>query len=321
MKIKGPLLSIGASGSIGNVLTFSKRKTHQHARSKQGANKKLTPKQTEWRLLMDFVSLKWQSLTAEQKESYSTLGKAQSPQITGFQYLAHVGMLDPATYLDLAVFSPLMYATPGGQFINYADRTNNFDITEDGVNSYEIKQQNTRKNRYYYYKPGNRCTQRLNQTKDLEIPPGNFTISFFYDSYNYADFHSLLAMSSNTIANQGWYFYQDSQNALKLALFGPSTTYLTVFANTSGIHQFNYVTVVDEGTTTRTYCNGKLTHIYTPGPWNTEELGLFWIFRKWYGAAENHQAISDITILKRALSFTEVKNLYNAQKLNIKFDN
>jgi hypothetical protein len=71
MKIKGPLLSNLASGSIGPHLTFSQRKSGQQARYQKAQVDVITSARTTQRSYFDEAVGKWNSLSDEQRQQWN----------------------------------------------------------------------------------------------------------------------------------------------------------------------------------------------------------------------------------------------------------
>ena len=317
MKIKGPLLSIGASGSVGNVLTFSKRKTHQHARNKQGTNKKLTPAQAEWRLLFDFVSLKWQSLTDDEKNVYRALGKELNPSLTGFQYLAKIGLISPSEYLDLAFFCPLMYPTLANQFTNYGNQENNINITRYATDTFQIKKRTTSKNKYYFYRAKSQTELSIDQNIDLELDSNNTTLCFLYQSVVTINNNYNLFLTSTTLEHKGITLSQVDAQFLLLTIHGDTNIYKNVIKAPYDARNLNYVCIVFTSGTTLAYVNGKLSRTITPGQVDFDTVDSIFLQQFNWGSEGNIKIHNNYTILKRALSADEVMIMYKNQKLNL----
>lgn len=79
-KIKGPLFSQKASGSVANFLTFSDRKTGQQARFQRKQRYQRTPAQRVGRDIYRAAIADWRSLTDYEREEYNkkAVGKVVS---------------------------------------------------------------------------------------------------------------------------------------------------------------------------------------------------------------------------------------------------
>jgi len=70
-KLKGPLLSVNAHGSIGKRLTYSKRPSGNQARFQRANHDANTSSQQTQRTLFLEAIGKWNSLTDEQQELWN----------------------------------------------------------------------------------------------------------------------------------------------------------------------------------------------------------------------------------------------------------
>jgi len=104
-KLKGPLLSLEARGSLGPGLTYSERKSGSQVRIQQ---KQVIPKpsfaSTDNQSLYRLIIARWNSFTKEQRDLYNEEVKTENLQISGWNLFVKKAMLDPKTYLGLAGF-------------------------------------------------------------------------------------------------------------------------------------------------------------------------------------------------------------------------
>lgn len=70
VKLKGPAMSVKATGSIGDVLTFSRTKKVQYIKHKPTPAQPQTGNQVSMRMMMKFLSQQWASLTDAYKASW-----------------------------------------------------------------------------------------------------------------------------------------------------------------------------------------------------------------------------------------------------------
>lgn len=73
-KVTGPLLSMDASGTVGNAMVFSKWKGRSYVRSWVRPSNPKTPAQVANRAMMKYLSQLWHSLAALTRASWATLG-------------------------------------------------------------------------------------------------------------------------------------------------------------------------------------------------------------------------------------------------------
>ena len=316
MKIKGPLLSINAHGTIANTLTFSKRKTHQHLRSKQKQNKKITPKQQEWRLLMDFVSLKWASLNDDEKAAYTVQAQTSQRNITGFQMFASYAMKDPKEYLDFIFFCPFVYEAPANEFINYADQTYNILSTNPTLGRYEIITRNTRKTKYTNRSIEDRNYFTTPKTKPIGISNSEFTVIFLYRLIKYVSVVRPFGFSESANYDSGFFMYQDEIDRIKIILPHPDgDIYPKAYDN---------YTIGEEVLMSYTLKDGDFK-VYVNGNLETESINVVpnvavsnkVAIHDWVAASTgNVSEMSYVTILNRELSASEIKTIYKSLKIN-----
>jgi len=316
MKIKGPLLSVGASGSVGNVLTFSKRKTHQHARNKQGANKKLTPAQAEWRLLFDFVSLKWQSLTDDQKNVYRNLGKELNPSLTGFQYLAKIGMQSPKDYLDLECFFPLMKKSATNTYKDYSGNNEDIAIYDYTSERLDQEQYNTKKTRWRLNRKTTEVYLQTITSNYYALERNNFTMNFLYKMKTYGQQQDLVRILNYSIPKTGFKLLSKDEGFV-FSVYDGETRYYPLFDPvTNYFNRTMYISFV--------FTDGKIT-LYVNGVFEKEVVSVNFIMNVanrvifWNGNTLDPTStfnLGQFSLLKRALSESECLFLYKALKLN-----
>lgn len=87
-KLVGPLLSLTASGSLGNTLTFQTSKGRNTVGVKFPRKKTRTPKQMKVRAVYGEAISFWRGFTDELKAPYNLLGQRQG--ISGLNYFLKV---------------------------------------------------------------------------------------------------------------------------------------------------------------------------------------------------------------------------------------
>jgi hypothetical protein len=96
-KIRNPLNSISASGSIGERLTFSQRKSGQQARFQKKQSDKITTKRITERALYSSAVLGWNGLDTMLKENWKSA--AYSRHMTGYNFYVKVFITEGIGYL------------------------------------------------------------------------------------------------------------------------------------------------------------------------------------------------------------------------------
>lgn len=90
VKVIGPALSLGASKSLGNLLTFQKRRggTAVYLKNKPGGREPFTPsyKQRDQRAIIGLLTAQWQSFTQAVKDQWNEDAKTAGEVGSGYHY-------------------------------------------------------------------------------------------------------------------------------------------------------------------------------------------------------------------------------------------
>jgi len=127
-KLTGPLLSETAHGSVGKILTFSKRKSGQQARSYNKPRKIPSPKQRGQRRLTEFLVAQWQNMSDPDKATWNTAAKASDLKIAGYHYFLREAQRDLYTHHGLCAYWHLN-EYDGGKVKDIS--SNNYDGTPE----------------------------------------------------------------------------------------------------------------------------------------------------------------------------------------------
>jgi len=123
MKIKGPLLSLGAHGSIADILTFSKKRTGQQARKYNKPTGVPSGSQRSRRRLTEFLVAQWQNMTTAQKATWETNAKASDKRLSGYHFFLRSAQRDLYTHTGLCAYWP-MNELSGNQILDLSGNTN-----------------------------------------------------------------------------------------------------------------------------------------------------------------------------------------------------
>ena len=77
VKTKGPLFSLSASGSIGKVLNYSKRKSGPQVRKHHKPSGDPSQLQRGMRRLTEFIVAQWVGMSAPDKETWNVAAREQ----------------------------------------------------------------------------------------------------------------------------------------------------------------------------------------------------------------------------------------------------
>ena len=106
-KVKGPLLSQRAHGSIGDLITYQSRNIFQNCHRKATPTDRNSPAQISRREIFAAAILVWQSMTADEKEVYNAQGITYN-NISGFNVFLKLKQ-DTAAYW--AKFGTVLFGT------------------------------------------------------------------------------------------------------------------------------------------------------------------------------------------------------------------
>lgn len=106
VKIKGPLLSQDAHGTVANLLTYSRRKSGQQVRKTNQPLADPSAKQIGHRRLVFFIICQWRTMSDADKATWTTNAKAAGNYLSGYHYFLQQALLDPYTHHGLALYLP-----------------------------------------------------------------------------------------------------------------------------------------------------------------------------------------------------------------------
>ncbi|GAJ13192.1 unnamed protein product [marine sediment metagenome] len=99
-KLKLPLLSLGASGSISGAITYLKRMSRQIVEKKPELKDAKTEAQLEWRHMFNKVVALWHALSPEEKAEWESAARPR--HMTGYAwFLSQALRPNPGIYLPL----------------------------------------------------------------------------------------------------------------------------------------------------------------------------------------------------------------------------
>lgn len=127
-KTTGPLLSQQAHGTLGNILTYSKRQSGQQVRKINKPLKEPSAKQLGHRRLVSFITTHWKYMSDADKTTWATNAKALGKYISGYHYFLHSALLDPTAYHGLVGYWPCNREVNGQIFdLSSYHKTGNFE--------------------------------------------------------------------------------------------------------------------------------------------------------------------------------------------------
>jgi len=313
-KITGPLHSDKASGSLGDCLTFSKRKSGAQVRF-QRKQKIVTPSwgQADEQSLYRVIYARWLSLSSAQKQAYDDEAKSKNLSMSGWNLFLRKAMSDPMFYLGLvgywsmnrAGFGTVLDLSKNGnvgtlkptwpsnspQYVDSKNKKLLKALSFDGVND--------------YVDCGN---------KDNLEALSNFTAEAWFKASAYDD-RTIVSKRQHSLPWNGW--------QVRL-LSSTSIFYYTTYSTTS---ISKIVTVSDLGTSWhhivytitdnvgQLYLDGVPVGTTSTGVGNIVNTNAVFSVGSMNGGLQFFNgSIDDVRIYNRALSAPEILNLYNMFK-------
>ena len=112
VRIKSPLMSQKASGTIGGILTFSDRKTGSQVRYQKKQKDKITLSRTTQRDLFNQAIGAWNLLNSAEKKSWNVRAKGQN--LTGYNLYISIFIgenIKIDSYYGVAIYGDTIYGS------------------------------------------------------------------------------------------------------------------------------------------------------------------------------------------------------------------
>lgn len=122
-KLKGPLFSLGAHGSVNKSLNYSQRKGKNLLRKFSYPKKAVSLKQWTQRHIIGLLTAHWQIKTNDEKKTYNDLAAESGLNISGFNYFLKVAQQDLYTHHGLCGYWSMNEST-GNQALDYSGNGN-----------------------------------------------------------------------------------------------------------------------------------------------------------------------------------------------------
>ena len=313
-KIKAPLFSLDASGTLDKTLTYRKKPQNNTASkySKPGSVNPFesSPRQKDQRSIIGLITACWQSKTSLDKLSWDASAKAARFKGSGYHYFLHLAQSDLTTYLGLVGFWSMNYNV-GDKIPDLSGNANHGTLgpiypcdCPQPVDSISKKQG---KALSYdgiddYIDCGNGATL-------------NFTNYFtLLALVNVSEFQPI-APNINSICGKsfdGDYsgFRIRVRNYKFGALFGSGTTYINVYGlSPLIINTWYHVSLVFDGSDSFIYLNGEIDSLVVPVPLVLSAQPFF--IGKYHGGRFFNGIIDNVILYNRVLSPQEIKRHYS----------
>ena len=319
-KIKGPLMSKEASGSIGENLTFSKRLSGQQARFQRRQDlSNPSAAQIIQQTLYSYAVVYWAILSSAEKAVYDNIVEEQNLKMSGWNYFFELFV---AGTLSTSLIMHLTLDEMSGNFIDLSGRVNNGvqtggvtyglpgkinkAVSFDGINDYIVTGVNNlpggNSQRTYSFWFNTRSfaidTSKVIISQDPAIDANGKQIKVCAEDYAVSisfTGHRLITPRNKLLINT-WYHV-----AIVVPVGATTTAHILAYIN--GVAQtlsteLGFVQILNTGVNYLTLAgeryNGGIVAYHFPG------------------------MLDDVRIFNRALSIAEIKMLYNfgANKIN-----
>lgn len=112
-KTKSPLLSLDATGTINDSITFRKKLPgHTVSKYSKPGSKipfESSPRQKDQRSIIRLITIHWQCMSSSDKLSWETAAKENRFKGTGYHYFLHIAQTDLTKYLSLVGYWTFNY--------------------------------------------------------------------------------------------------------------------------------------------------------------------------------------------------------------------
>ena len=313
-KIKAPLFSLDASGTLDKTLTYRK-KPHNNTASKYAKPGDVnpfesSPRQKDQRSIIGLITACWQSKTSIDQLAWNNAAKDARFKGTGYHYFLHLAKTDLKTYLGLVGFWSMNYNV--GDKIPDLSEQNNYGTLSpiypcdcpQPVDSF-----NKKHGKALYF---NGITNYLSVLHNPDLnPSSSFTLSSWVCFKDITNTRMLINKGNITIGNM---FYSRIQfGVLYFAVKdGTNQVILTISAPSILANVFYYISVVKNYTNVKIYLNGELKDSGTnPALGSVTTTDDLYIGKDIRGHSYLSGIVDDTVIYNRALSRQEIQRYYN----------
>lgn len=308
-KIKGPLLSVGAHGSIADILNYSKRQSGQQARKHHRPLVAPTGAQRGQRRLTEFLVAHWQNMSAADRATWETNAKASGLGLTGYHYFLRTAQRDLYTHHGLCGYWHCNEIV-GGKVLDISGKGNHGTLQPAYpanapilVDSY-----NTRFNKALRYDGvdeyvncgtgGSPSVWNLTNRGSVEL--------WFKHAVAFANGSNITALDLLTIRVTFFYFSLSSSSLFYFLDDGLTECHSN---RTSWDTNWHHVTITDDGTTLKMYIDS----ILQAATGDATLANFFATSGNFYiaGTSEDFNGIIDeVCVYNRALSAAEILTRY-----------
>jgi hypothetical protein len=309
-KLRGPLFSIDAKGKLGNALVYSSNKNIKRASKHFTPRNPRTILQQDNRSIMRYAVWSWQTLTDDQKESYTQSAKNLGLKMSGYNYYLQTYI---AAYKEAPPPPPPEYILDG--LLSWWKMDENAgDNVYDSIGIYHgIRTEAT-------WTPG-KHNSALNFVGGA-APADWVTITPVGPSISTGI--SIMAWVYKTGTGTGDMISSKRAAGTYDYMFGFFTEKLIlVMSNINGpwnnpadttvpLNEWVFVSVTWDGSTIRYYLNGQPDGSFAASGTPTQSATNAWIGMMWTNQWGFRGTIDEVAIYNRALEPAEIQENYEA---------
>lgn len=313
-KLKGPLFSLDATGTLNKTITYKKILQNNVAQkySQPGSNNPFesSPRQKDQRSIIRSIVIHWQCMSAADKLSWENAAKANRFKGTGYHYFHHLAQTNLFKYLGLIGYGTSNYNV--GDTIYDLSGNENHSILKPSYpsNCPTLVDSYNKKNGKAISFDGLTQYAVVPQTVDFVVD--SFTLAWYVKSLetgghcaliirNVAE--SLTGTLVGTEDAENFYYRDENNHSVSIDISGAGVS--------DG--SWHFVAGVREGTEVRVYFDGDLYDSKTHPLLTTFNLGCLNLGRDCYGGGRYYWKglLDNIILFNRALTSEEIKKYYS----------
>lgn len=175
-KLRGPLMSQNASGTIGPRMTFSNRKSGAQVRIQNAQKDKKSLSQLSNRGLYNIAVARWNSYTQGEKNAYILVAK--NLKMSGYNFFLKKALENPLVYLGLACYLPFN-ESKGDILYDYSKNNNNFLLKPSYPSNCATRIKSYNKNNGNALNFDGIDDYAVSNVMSFDLNSGDFTVSFW----------------------------------------------------------------------------------------------------------------------------------------------
>lgn len=313
-KVKGPLFSLDATGTLNKTITYKKKLQNNVAQkySQPGAKNPFesSPRQKDQRSIIHLITIRWQCMSSADKLSWEDTAKANRFKGTGYHYFLHKAQKDLYQYLGLIGYGTSNYNV--GDTIYDLSGNENHNILKPSYPSdcpTLVDSYNKKNGKAISF---NGLTQYGVVPQTVDVLINNFTFAWNVKSSETGNHCALIirniaeSLTGTLVGTKTaeTFYYRDENNH-----------HVSIDISGAGISDgsWHHVAGVREGSEVRVYFDGEFYNSNTHPLLSYFYFGCLNLGRDCYGGGRYYWKglLDNIILFNRALSSEEIKKLYS----------